>query len=219
MSAEYQIIDLGIFIAGLLAIGLLRKSYGDFIGEVFGMVFSRGHIVRYSESANLSMRTFLTYSVFIYFFTAALFLYRFLFGDEFVYISEGALLFAVILGTVVALKFFQYFVYYITGLLTFHKFESQVIVNTDLVLSVVAGIIMLLPSVFYPFLSGELEKYYLFLAMAVFGVLYLLKIFYSVLTVFGRMPVIHILLLILSVEILPVAVIVKFIHSLEYSVI
>ena len=217
MLEKYQIIDLSILLFGLAVLGVLRRNYGNFVGEVVSMAFSRSHIVRYSESSNLSMRLFLTYSAFIYFFVVSVFFFRYLFGAEFTYVSEGAVFFFIILASIVIVKLLTYGIYYFIGNLTFNKFEASVVVNSDLVLSVASGFILLLPSVFYPFLSVNLEDLYIYFGAAVLLGFYLLKILYGIITVFGKMPLVHILLLILSVEILPVLVLIKFLRTIEFT--
>jgi len=206
MTSYCQIIDLGILFASFLVIGILRKNYNVYLNDLFKLIFNYGNIEKFTKASNVSMMLFLYYSFLVFLFSMSAFVYHTFFYNEYLYISEGIKIFGKIIFLIVIIKFFQFFVYYFIGSVTYHKYEARLVINTDLITSVIGGFIVLLPSTFYPYISEELQKIYIYFALFIFGTLFIIKIIYGLIFVFKKMSLLHIILLILSVEVLPVIV-------------
>lgn len=211
-----EILSLIFLIFVLISFGILRKGFGGLITEIFQASVNFNMISRYAESSSLLAKKFLNTSVIYFYIGVGMFFYYSIYFNFVMFHFDYVGLLAKIIVVIFLYKIFKQMIYRILGSITNNKAEAKVLSYADYILSSAAGYIIILPISLLPFLPESFARVVIIFSCIVAGLFYLLKIFYGIKLVIGKMPFLHILLLILTLEVLPIIAGVKYFSHIQF---
>jgi len=208
-----KLISVFLLLFVLVVAGILRKNFRSIISESFSISFNLNLISRFTENSNLVYKRILRMMLLLYCLSVSMIFYYLLYGKFVLYVTDYFKGFLVIFVATLVYKWLKMRIYLWIGNLTGHKKEGLIYYYSDYFLSSSVAMIIIFPVLLFPFVTGWLYSILLYFSLIVMSFFYLLRIYYGVKLIFGKMPLLHFLLLILTLEMFPVLIGIKILSN------
>ncbi len=178
---------------------------------LFHYLFNRNRLSILAEKQGTEIINQLSLLHTFYYISTGITIYRITYTFYPTYLSEHIVVFISFFIGIALYKITKRQIYLLTGILTNNKTTAIQLLLWDKILSSITGIIIFLPAFFCEFTPYPFNKYLFYISISILALSHILRILYELALTYKHIFAIHhILLLILTFEILPILVFGKF---------